>query len=140
VVMSADSTKEFKLGELADAAGVSPRTVRVYIAIGVLPGPVRAGRAAAYTRDHLAGIRRIQELQAEGLTLAEIRLRQSGDPEPGRMPRPVPVWRFQVTPDVTVEVRGDLEGWRMKRVIRGIAALTEHLRKERETQNEYDNT
>jgi len=56
------------------------------------------------------------------------------------MPRPVPVWRFQVTPDVTVEVRGDLEGWRMKRVIRGIAALTEHLRKERETQNEYDNT
>lgn len=140
--MNADPRKEFKLGELAAVAGVSPRTVRLYIAKGVLRGPIRAGRDAAYTREHLEGIRRIQELQAQGLTLAEIRLRQSGDPKDGRMARPVPFWRFEVTPDVTVEVRGGLDGWRMKRVIRGISALTEHLSEEgeQETQNEYDNT
>ena len=67
------------------------RTIRFYIARGLLDGPVKAGRGAVYTADHLARLERIKEMQAEGRMLAEIALsafvedwreqsgRQSGD-------------------------------------------------------------
>ena len=50
---------DFRVAELADAAGVGVDTVRFYQARGLIPPPLRRGRFAIYTRDHLERIRRM---------------------------------------------------------------------------------
>jgi DNA-binding transcriptional MerR regulator len=71
------------LAELADLAGVTPRTVRYYLAQGLLPAIRLAGSGSRYDGDHLARLRLIRRLQAEHLPLAEIRRRldELGDDE-----------------------------------------------------------
>lgn len=64
--------------ELADAAGVSVRTIRYYIAEGLLPAPANSGRYARYSEDTLLLLRLIQQLKDAFLPLAEIRSRVSG--------------------------------------------------------------
>lgn len=66
------------LTELADLAGVTPRTVRYYLAHGLLPAVRLAGSGSRYDEDHLARLRLIRRLQAEHLPLAEIRRRLDG--------------------------------------------------------------
>jgi len=65
----------YSLTELADLAGVTPRTVRYYIAQGLLPAVGQSGPGSKYDDDHLARLRVIRRLQAEHLPLAEIRRR-----------------------------------------------------------------
>jgi DNA-binding transcriptional MerR regulator len=65
----------YTLTELADLAGVTPRTVRYYLAQGLLPGVGVAGPGAKYDDTHLARLRLIRRLQAEHQPLAEIRRR-----------------------------------------------------------------
>jgi DNA-binding transcriptional MerR regulator len=66
------------LGELTAAADVSVRTVRYYIAEGLLPPPEGSGPGSAYTRGHLDRLRLIQRLKEAYLPLKEIRRRLSG--------------------------------------------------------------
>jgi len=66
---------EYSLQDLADLAGVSPRTVRYYVAQGLLPSPGQVGPGARYTDGHLARLRLIRRLQRQHLPLAEIRTR-----------------------------------------------------------------
>ena len=66
---------EYSLQELADLAGVTPRTIRYYIAQGLLASPGRVGPGATYTDGHLNRLRLIRRLQHEHLPLAEIRSR-----------------------------------------------------------------
>ncbi len=66
------------LGELTDAARVSVRTVRYYIAEGLLPPPEGTGPGSAYTQGHLDRLRLIQRLKETYLPLKEIRRRLSG--------------------------------------------------------------
>ena len=66
------------LGELTRSAGVSVRTVRYYIAEGLLPPPVGAGPQSAYTAGHLDRLRLIARLKAAYLPLKEIRRRLAG--------------------------------------------------------------
>jgi DNA-binding transcriptional MerR regulator len=73
---------ELKLSELADAAGVSPRTVRYYIAQRLLPPPGRLGPMTRYGREHLDLLRLIKRLQEQRLSLAEIRRRLADAPMP----------------------------------------------------------
>lgn len=68
----------FSLTELADLAGVTPRTVRYYLGQGLLPSPGRPGPGSKYDAGHLARLRLIRRLQAEHLPLAEIRARLEG--------------------------------------------------------------
>src|SRR3954470_17142841 len=85
----------YSLTELADLAGVTPRTVRYYIAQGLLPAVGQYGPGSKYDDDHLARLRVIRRLgpgnkrddaplarlratrrpEAEHLPLAEIRRR-----------------------------------------------------------------
>jgi DNA-binding transcriptional MerR regulator len=55
------------LAEVAEASGLLERTIRFYIARGLLDGPIKGGRAAAYTAEHVARLERIKHLQAAGL-------------------------------------------------------------------------
>jgi DNA-binding transcriptional MerR regulator len=75
------------LGELTEAARVSVRTIRYYIAEGLLPPPEGTGPGSAYTRGHLDRLRLIQRLKEAYLPLKEIRRRLSGvsDDEVGRL-------------------------------------------------------
>jgi DNA-binding transcriptional MerR regulator len=66
------------LGELTEEADVSVRTVRYYIAEGLLPPPAGAGPASAYTPGHLDRLRLIHRLKAAYLPLKEIRRRLAG--------------------------------------------------------------
>ena len=65
----------YTLTDLADLAGVTPRTVRYYLAQGLLPAVGVAGPGAKYDDRHLARLRLIKRLQREHQPLAEIRRR-----------------------------------------------------------------
>lgn len=60
---------------LAARAGVSVRTVRYYIAEGLLPGPSGRGKAAAYDDEHLARLRLIRQLVERRVPLSELKAR-----------------------------------------------------------------
>ena len=65
----------FDLGELAGAAGVTPRTVRYYVQQGLIPSPGTRGPGTRYDRSHLDRLQLIKRLQREHLPLSEIRRR-----------------------------------------------------------------
>jgi DNA-binding transcriptional MerR regulator len=65
----------YTLTNLADLAGVTPRTVRYYFSQGLLSGVGASGPGAKYDDSHLARLRLIKRLQAEHQPLAEIRRR-----------------------------------------------------------------
>lgn len=69
------------LAELANRAGVSPRTIRYYIQEGLLPSPETKGPGAHYGQEHLDGLQIIKRLQQQYLPLVEIRrlLKEAGD-------------------------------------------------------------
>jgi DNA-binding transcriptional MerR regulator len=65
----------YTLSELAEATGVTPRTVRYYISEGLLPAPVAAGPRSHYTELHLQRLRLIGLMKEAYLPLREIRRR-----------------------------------------------------------------
>jgi DNA-binding transcriptional MerR regulator len=65
----------YAITDLASLAGVTPRTIRYYVSVGLIPAPAQQGRAARYAEDHLHRIRLIRRLQDQHLPLAEIRSR-----------------------------------------------------------------
>ena len=72
---------EYRVEELATAAGVRVDTVRFYQSRGLLPKPGRRGRAAIYDAEHLARLRRIRSLVEEGFSLAQIGRVLNEDPQ-----------------------------------------------------------
>lgn len=69
------AVSSFSLADLCDLADVTPRTVRFYIAQGLLRPPSGSGPAARYDDGHLYRLRLIRRLQKDHLPLAEIRTR-----------------------------------------------------------------
>ena len=104
------------LDELAEKSGVPGRTIRFYIARGVLPGPRRPGRSAEYGTDHLERLERIRGLQAEGRTLAEIGLALNEGPGEAAAPRATAWWQYAIADDVVVLVRAQAAPWRARQV------------------------
>jgi len=72
---------EYSLQDLADLADVTPRTIRYYVAQGILPSPGRVGPGTTYGPGHLARLKLIRRLQREHLPLAEIRARLAALPD-----------------------------------------------------------
>jgi DNA-binding transcriptional MerR regulator len=70
--------EEYAIGELATLAGVTPRTIRYYVSIGLLPSPGQSGPGTRYGEGHLARLRLIRRLQREHLPLGEIAVRLEG--------------------------------------------------------------
>jgi len=63
-----------RIGELTERAGVTPRTVRYYESIGLIPPGEREGQGQHYyTEETLARLRKIDQLKKLGLSLDEIR-------------------------------------------------------------------
>ena len=73
--MSTTNAKtEWKLAELAAAAGVSPRTVRYYVQRGLIPAPPFKGPDTVYGEDHLRRLKAIRVLQARFMPLDAIQV------------------------------------------------------------------
>jgi DNA-binding transcriptional MerR regulator len=119
---------ELNLSELSEESGVPPRTIRYYISRGLLPGPNQAGRGASYGREHVARLKEILDHQESGATLAEIGAQVR--PRARLTMEPTSCWRFEVSNDVVVEVRGGLSPWRMKTIRSAIAELARKLGQE----------
>jgi DNA-binding transcriptional MerR regulator len=68
-----DEPVAYTLSELAEASGVTERTIRYYQAERVLPRPGKHGRDAVYGDEHLDRLVLIGELRDRGLTLSTIR-------------------------------------------------------------------
>jgi len=68
------NSEEFLIGELAEKAGVSVRTIRYYVSEGLLPSPEIRGRYTVYDEDYLNRIRLIKRLKDAFLPIKEIRL------------------------------------------------------------------
>ena len=65
----------YSLADLARLADVTPRTIRYYVAQGLLRSPAAAGPSTRYTEGHLLRLRLIKRLQRDHLPLSEIRAR-----------------------------------------------------------------
>ena len=117
------------LAELAETSGLPARTIRFYIARGVLNGPVKAGRGAAYGPEHLTRLEQIQRLQAKGRTIAEIGRTVDGKPPKPRGQAPAAAWwQYMVADDVMVWVRDGSSPWRTRQVRAAIDELASRLR------------
>jgi DNA-binding transcriptional MerR regulator len=69
---------ELTIGEVAERSGVTRRTIRYYVEIGLLPPPSGAGKAAVYGDEHLERLELIKKLQSMRLSLEEIREELAG--------------------------------------------------------------
>ncbi|MGN6129720.1 MAG: MerR family transcriptional regulator [Nocardioidaceae bacterium] len=67
-----DDTELLSLAELTERVGLSVRNVRFYTTRGLVPPPIKQGRSGYYSRDHVARLELVRELQAHGFTLAAI--------------------------------------------------------------------
>lgn len=64
----------YRISQVAQRAGVTPDAIRYYERLGVLPRPPRtAGGLRAYGEDVLPRVRFIQQAQALGLTLQDVK-------------------------------------------------------------------
>lgn len=85
--MTAEHTRraiKYSIGGAAKEAGVTPRTIRFYIAEGLLQTPGGPGQRRAYGHEHVSRLRLIKRLQTEYLPLKEIK-RLTGNLSPEEM-------------------------------------------------------
>src|SRR5258708_22608982 len=72
---------EYRIEQLARAAGVAVDTIRFYQGKGLLEAPRREGRVTWYGDPHVERLKRIKELQQQGFTLTVIQRFLAGELE-----------------------------------------------------------
>jgi DNA-binding transcriptional MerR regulator len=72
---------EYRIEQLARAAGVAVDTIRFYQGKGLLDAPRRDGRVTWYGEGHIERLRRIKELQQQGFSLTVIQRFLAGELE-----------------------------------------------------------
>ena len=134
------ATEHYSIDELATLAGVTPRTVRYYIAEGLLDRPEGEKRGAHYLRRHLEQLLLIRRWTDAGLSLERVRELIAGAPEdPPRqraMPGSVEVWsRMTLADGLEVHVepgRAGLSPEQVRALVRGITAMYREVRADQE--------
>jgi DNA-binding transcriptional MerR regulator len=122
------------LAEIAEASGIPARTIRFYIARGLLSGPVKGGRSAEYTAAHVERLERIKSLQADGHMLSDIARLLNGDSAAESEVAPATAWlQHCIAGDVMVWVKAGASPWRTKQVR---TALEEFARRVKEEKGE----
>lgn len=69
--------RTFTLRTLAQAAGVTERTLRHYLTTNVIPRPPARGRGTVYSEEHLWRLRAARRLRLDGASLPDIKRRLS---------------------------------------------------------------
>lgn len=65
--------KLFRIGEIATLSGLTPRTIRYYMELGLLPEERSKGGQRSFSSSDLVYLKRIKELKALGFSLEEIK-------------------------------------------------------------------
>ena len=133
---SQDSPARFSIDELSALAGVTPRTVRYYIAEGLVDRPEGEKRGSHYLRRHLEQLLVIRRWTDAGLSLERVRELMAGapeDPAPRRVaPGVVEVWsRVTMADGLEVHIepgRAGLTPEQVRGLVRGITALYRQVR------------
>lgn len=128
--------RSFSIDEVATLAGVTPRTVRYYIAEGLLDRPEGEKRGAHYLQRHVEQLLLIRRWTEAGLSLERIRELRQGAPEdpPPRAARPgsVEVWsRLTLADGLELQIepgRADLSPEQVRAFVRGVTALYRQVR------------
>lgn len=115
------------LTELSEQSRIPARTIRFYIARGLLDGPAKAGRGAVYTAEHLTRLEEIKQLQSQGRMLAEIAQILDGGPPAQTASPPSSWWQHVIADDVMVWVRADVSPWRTKQIRGAIDELASRV-------------
>lgn len=132
-----DGTLErLSIDALASLAGVSPRTIRFYIAQGLLDRPVGEKRGAHYVQRHLDQLLQIRRWSEAGYSLDRIRALAQGAPEdpPRRSTEPgtVEVWsRMTLVDGLELHVepgRAGLSPEQLRELLQGLAKLYHQVR------------
>jgi len=132
----ATTAERFSLDELSTLVGVTPRTVRYYIAEGLVDRPEGEKRGAHYLRRHLEQLLLIRRWTEAGLSLDRVRELIAGapeDPAPRRASAgSVEVWsRVTVADGIEVHVepgRAGLTPEQVRQLVGGITALYRQVR------------
>jgi len=116
---------EYTIAELAEAAGLSARTVRYYMAEGLLPSPIGSGKKAHYDDSHLTALEQIKDLKKLGYSLDQIRQMTSDARETttvsGAQWYPDEMWEaYRIHPDVMVSLRVPMSHDRRQELLRKI--------------------
>ncbi len=135
---AASTSQRYAIDELSTLAGVTPRTVRYYIAQGLVDRPAGEKRGAHYLPRHLEQLLLIRRWTEAGLSLDRIRELIAGAPQdPPRRAAPpgsVEVWsRMTLADGLEVQVepgRAGLSPEQMRALVRGITALYRQVRAE----------
>lgn len=130
------AAERLSIEELASLAGVTPRTVRYYIAEGLVSRPEGEKRGAHYLRRHLEQLLLVRRWTDAGLSLERVRELIAGAPEdpPARRAAPgsVEVWsRVTVADGLEVHIepgRAGLAPEQLRSLVRGVTALFRQAR------------
>ncbi len=125
--MAHDDPASLSLRDLAQQAGLPPRTIRYYISRDLLAGPLVAGRHASYSQEHLDRLHEIRTLQQRGLTLSAISGLLGGAEQNDELPEPTTWQRYQIAADVTVLLRSGAEPWRIKQIRSAMKQFADRL-------------
>lgn len=128
--------RRFSIDELSTLAGVTPRTVRYYIAEGLLDRPEGEKRGAHYLQRHLDQLLLIRRWTEAGLSLERIRELRAGaaeEPPPRRVrPGTVEVWsRVTLADGLELQVepgRADLSPEQVRALVREVTAAYRRIR------------
>lgn len=85
------------LDELCERVGMSVRNVRFYTTRGLVPPPIRKGRAGYYSKLHIARLELVQELRSHGFTLTAIE-RYLANISPDATPEELALTRTMLAP------------------------------------------
>ena len=129
-------TRRYAIDELATLAGVTPRTVRFYIAQGLIDRPAGEKRGAHYLQRHLEQLLLVRRWTDAGVSLERVRELVAGAPEdpPRRAPPPgsVEVWsRVTLADGLELHVepgRAGLSPEQTRTLVRGLLTLYRQVR------------
>ena len=130
------TTSRYSIHDLATLASVPTRTVRFYIAQGLMDRPHGAKRGAWYEERHLQQLLLIRRWTDAGLSLERVRELQAGSPEdmPPRPVKPgmVEVWsRITLADGVEIQVEPGRAGMSPEQVRAFIQDVTAAYRRVR---------
>lgn len=130
------SPERYSIDELSALAGVTARTVRYYIAQGLLDRPAGEKRGAHYLRQHLEQLLLVRRWTEAGLSLDRVRELIAGAPEdPPRRAAPpgtVEVWsRVTLADGLELQIepgRARLSPEQVRALVRGMTVLYRKVR------------
>ena len=132
-------TKTFTFDELGSLSGISSRTLRYYIQIGLVDKPIGQTRAAHYLSLHLEKILRIKQLSESGISLERIRelLLDKSLPLPEQAKRPGHIdvrSHIWIADGIELQVSPELAGLspeELRQFVKGVLLAYEQAKKDK---------